>query len=73
MRTVSLILGVIIALLGALWLLQGLGALRIRPILCFADCAPVEGPSLTWAVTGLVALGVGMVAIAYSRKRGAPR
>ena len=40
-RSVS-VLGV---LLGGLWLVQGLGLVQIRPILCFADCEPVQGSS----------------------------
>ena len=73
MKTVALIAGVIGVLLGGLWLLQGLGIVHVRPILCFADCAPVQGPSLTWALTGLIARVIGAVAIAYSRRRGARR
>ena len=40
--------------LGLLWLFQGLGLVHVRPILCFADCAEVQGPSMTWAIVGFV-------------------
>jgi hypothetical protein len=59
MKTVALIAGVISLLLGGLWLLQGLGVVQIRPILCFANCAPIQGPSLTWAIAGFVLATVG--------------
>ena len=44
-----LLLGILAILLGGLWLPQGLGLVEVRPILCFADCAPVQGPSLAAA------------------------
>jgi proline iminopeptidase len=50
-------------LLGGLWLLQGLGAVHVRPILCFADCAPVQGPSRTWAISGFLLVLAGVLAI----------
>jgi hypothetical protein len=57
------VLGVLVALLGTLWVVQGLGLIEIRPILCFADCEPITGGSLQWTVIGATALFVG-VAIA---------
>ena len=44
MRVASLVFGVIAVLLGGIWLLQGLGIVLVRPILCFADCVPIQGP-----------------------------
>ena len=70
MKTIVLIIGVIGVLLGGLWLLQGLGLVHVRPILCFADCAPIQGASTTWAVVGAVFLASGVLAIARSRKGG---
>jgi hypothetical protein len=67
-RTIALICGIIAVLLGGLWLLQGLGLVHVRPILCFADCAPVQGPSLTWAIVGAIALAVGGFGVFWSRK-----
>jgi len=63
MRTTTLIGGVISVLLGGLWLLQGLGLLHVRPILCFIDCAPVQGPSSTWSILGLVLAALGVLAV----------
>jgi hypothetical protein len=60
--------GLIAALLGGLWLLQGLGMVNIRPILCFANCVPVQGPSTTWAVIGAVVLTAGSALMFWSLK-----
>jgi hypothetical protein len=69
MRIIALVCGVIAVLLGTLWLLQGTGIVHLRPILCFADCAPVQGPSATWALIGAVMLAVGGFGILWSRKQ----
>jgi hypothetical protein len=61
--------GLIAALLGGLWLLQGLGIVHLRPILCFADCVPVQGPSTTWAVIGAAVLAAGGAVMFWSWKR----
>jgi hypothetical protein len=73
MRIVILVVGVLAVLLGGLWLLQGLGLVRIAPILCVADCAPLEGPSAPWAIAGFVLLAVGVFAVLRSlrARRGA--
>lgn len=67
-RIIVLVLGIIAVLLGGLWLLQGLGIVHLRPILCFADCVPIQGPSITWAVIGAVMLVVGGIGVVWSRK-----
>lgn len=59
MRGLALVLGVLGVLLGGLWVLQGLGVVHLRPILCFADCAPVQGPSPVWVAIGSFLLLVG--------------
>jgi hypothetical protein len=64
-----LVFSVMAVLLGALWLLQGLGVVHLRPLLCFADCAPVQGPSVTWAAIGAVMLTVGGVCVQWARKQ----
>jgi uncharacterized integral membrane protein len=73
MKKIALIVGVISVLLGGLWLLQGLGGVHIRPILCFADCAPVQGASLTWAIIGLLMVAAGVTAMFFSLTRHARR
>jgi hypothetical protein len=71
MRSVVLIVSVLGVLLGGLWLLQGLGLVQVRPILCFADCEPVQGPSSTWAIIGLLVVTAGILGLFHSLKRRA--
>jgi hypothetical protein len=59
----KLISGIVIALLGLLWFLQGAGILNIAPILCFANCEPITGGSLVWAIIGLLFFIMGTVLI----------
>ena len=63
--------GVILLLLGALWLVQGLGLVRIEPVACLANCQTLEGPSATWAITGLgtLVLGAALLAMGIRRQR----
>jgi hypothetical protein len=68
-KTIYFFTGLIAALLGGLWLLQGLGIVHIRPILCFADCAPLQGPSATWAAIGALVLSAGGVAMFWTLKK----
>ncbi|HEX5576161.1 MAG TPA: hypothetical protein VFX42_09830 [Gemmatimonadales bacterium] len=66
-----IVLGVASTLLGLLWLLQGADLLHIRPILCIANCKPVEGGSIGWMTAGALVLVVGLLAIAVGlRRRG---
>jgi len=69
METIDLLVGVLSVLLGGLWLLRVLGFVHVRPILCFASCAPIQGPSSAWATIGVLVLTAGVLAILYSRKR----
>ena len=69
MRILIGIVGVLAMALGLLWLLQGLDLIHLRPILCVADCEPVEGGSATWAIVGLVTAAAG----AWAAFRGARR
>jgi hypothetical protein len=73
MRKVTFVIGVVAALLGLLWLLQGLGIVHVRPILCFADCAPIRGSSPTWAAIGAVMTLVGALGVVYSLKTPSAR
>jgi hypothetical protein len=68
MKKIAFVVGVISILLGGLWLLQGLGVVHIRPILCFADCEPIQGASRAWAITGFLMVTAGAIAIFFSRK-----
>jgi hypothetical protein len=68
MKKTALVVGVISVLLGGLWLLQGLGLVQVRPILCFADCEPIQGASPVWAIIGFLMVAAGVIAIFYSLK-----
>ncbi|VVB62840.1 Uncharacterised protein [uncultured archaeon] len=65
-----LIVGVISALLGFLWFLQGVGVLRQCPILCFADCECITGGSLLWEVIGAAAFIIGIAIMWLNRVLG---
>ena len=69
MKRVVFFLGLVGTLLGGLWLFQGLGIVHLRPILCFADCAPLQGPSATWAVIGALVSTTGGIAVVWSWKK----
>jgi hypothetical protein len=71
MKKTALVGGVIGISLGGLWLLQGLGIVQIRPILCFVDCAPVQGPSPTWVSIGFGVVTAGVIATFFSLRRRA--
>ena len=67
-----LLVGVPVALLGALWLVQGLGVVRIEPIACVAECEPLQGPSPTWVAAGLLMVALGALAIYFALRRRPP-
>ena len=58
--------GSVFCLLGALWLLQGADLIRIRPLLCFADCAQITGGSRFWEAVGASVLGLGILVLGIS-------
>jgi hypothetical protein len=70
-KVVGLLLGLVAVLLGGLWLLQGIGVVHLRPLLCFADCEPVQGPSALWAVIGAFVFTGGAAVVRWSSKRRA--
>ncbi|MDK2915592.1 MAG: hypothetical protein PWR25_149 [Euryarchaeota archaeon] len=65
---VGALIGAFIGFLGLLWFLQGMGILRMRPILCIANCEEIVGPSPLWAGTGLAALVIGAIVVFVSMK-----
>ncbi len=67
-RNWALGLGFVAVLLGALWFLQGMGLLHLWPILCLANCTPVQVPSVSWAIIGAVTLIVGGFGVSWSCK-----
>jgi len=59
-----ILFGVALSLLGLLWLLQGADLVHIRPILCVANCKPLEGGSAGWMTAGALVLVVGLLVVA---------
>jgi hypothetical protein len=72
MKWLLIVVGVILVLLGGLWFLQGTGLVTIQPILCVADCAPLEGGSATWTIVGLVAFIIGASVLWSAGRRFRP-
>ena len=68
-RAVRIVLGTVLILLGLLWTLQGADVVRIRPILCVADCQPMTGGSSTWLAIGVVTLVLGIILVVLRRQR----
>ncbi|MEV5768125.1 hypothetical protein AB0L34_26620 [Micromonospora sp. NPDC052213] len=64
-----MVAGTALALLGLLWMLQGTDLIRIRPILCVADCQPVTGGSPGWLAAGVVAFVVGLAVAGFLPRR----
>ncbi len=62
---------VVLIAFGVLWSLQGAGLVHLKPILCFADCTELQGPSRQWLVTGIAAItaGAGLWYLARQRAR----
>lgn len=70
MRVFKLICGIVLTALGLLWSLQGADLIRMKPILCVANCEPVVGGSIAWLITGIVVTAVGLgLLITLKRKR----
>ncbi|GAB3238727.1 hypothetical protein GCM10027447_38300 [Glycomyces halotolerans] len=67
--------GILISLLGLLWIFQGADLVRIEPILCVADCEPVTGGSLGWLIAGIVTalIGLTLAAAPWKWRRGRDR
>lgn len=66
------VLGVVVMALGLLWFLQGADLIHIRPILCVADCRPLEGRSIGWMIAGALFLVLGLTAIRAGLRRRKP-
>jgi len=59
LRIFKIIVGIFIASLGVLWVLQGADLIWIKPVLCFADCEPMVGGSKVWLGVGSVSIAIG--------------
>ena len=67
-----ILLGVVSTPLGLLWFLQGADLVRIRPILCVADCQPLQGGSIGWMTAGALFLVLGVAAVSVGLRRRRP-
>lgn len=65
MQIIFLIAGVILAILGAMWMLEGFGILAGAPV-------SLGGPSILNAIIGLLAIVAGGGLIAWGRGRKPP-
>jgi hypothetical protein len=59
--TVLAVLGAFVELLGLLWLGQGLGIVRIRPVLTIANSEEISVRSMQWSIIGAFTVSVGTV------------
>jgi uncharacterized membrane protein YiaA len=67
-KIAQVIFATIAILLGTFWFLQGVGILNVCPILCFTDCACIEGGSQLWSVVGAVVFIIGILTMAVTLK-----
>ena len=68
------LVGVIMALLGLLWFLQGAAILRLCPVLCIIDCECITSGSQFWEAVGGVVFIAGIMIVGVSvRRAGTPR
>lgn len=71
LRVARIVGGMLLILLGLLWILQGADLIHIDPVLCVADCRPVTGGSPGWLIAGVVTAVVG--AVLAGVRRGSPK
>jgi hypothetical protein len=68
-RVVRMATGLVLTLLGSLWVLQGADLVRIQPIACLTECRPLTGGSPVWFAIGLLTLLGGLVVLGARRPR----
>ena len=64
--------GIVLLSLGLLWSLQGADLIRMKPILCVANCEPLVGGAVAWLAVGIVAMSVGLGLLVTSKRRRRP-
>lgn len=65
---VRIAVGILLTSLGVLWTLQGADLVRVKPILCFANCTPLVGGSTIWLAVGLVSIAIGLFLLMRHRR-----
>jgi hypothetical protein len=68
-RAARMVVGILLVSLGVLWTLQGADLVRIKPIVCFANCEPLVGGSNTWLAVGLGCIAIGLFLLMRRRSR----
>ncbi|GAA2760720.1 hypothetical protein [Actinopolymorpha rutila] len=68
-KIARMLVGAVLVALGALWVLQGADLVRIKPVLCVADCQPLVGGSPGWLAVGVVAFLAGLAVLTVRRQR----
>ena len=72
-KLAAALVGVIVALLGLLWFLQGAGIIQICPMLCIMDCECLTSGSQFWEAAGSIAFIIGTIIVGISvRRYGTP-
>lgn len=72
MQVLRIIVGFVLTSLGLLWSLQGANLVRLKPILCVANCEPVVGGSMAWLVVGIGGMAVGLGLLITARRKRQP-
>ena len=72
MQVLKIVFGIVLVSIGLLWSLQGADLIRMKPILCLANCEPLVGGSITWLIVGIVAMGVGLGLLVSSKRQRQP-
>jgi hypothetical protein len=67
-----ILFGAVSTPLGLHWFLQGADLVHIRPILCVANCQPLQGGSIGWMTVGALFLILGLAAVAVGFRRRRP-
>lgn len=68
-RAARVSVGVVMTLLGLLWVLQGADLVRIQPIACVTDCRPMTGGSFVWFAVGALTLLGGLAVLGVRPRR----
>ena len=68
-KLAAALVGIIVALLGLVWFLQGAGILHLCPVLCVMDCECVTSGSQFWEAAGAIAFIIGIIIVGVSVRR----
>lgn len=72
MPVLKIVIGFVLFSVGLLWSLQGEDLIRMKPILCVANCEPLVGGSMAWLIVGIVTMAVGLGLLVTSKRKRHP-